>query len=349
MSQTIAFRIALSCLAGLVLHGVASACPYCKVTRDDLGLMDALETPAGTTSQPVQQNALRFGLGADFASSYFHHGYMMQNRGLVFQPSLSVSTQPIRLDSWVLEPYLVWTNTFNTDESPGYGGGHDGHSRTEQQYQQYLAQPHPGAPLPHYHTRLVDVISYDDSGGGWFESEIRPGVRISNGPFALDLLIKGHIYPSDFHDTIVELGAKASYDLDSLWSKNKHADFGLRITEMAIQEIKDDNGSLDSIFETTIEPIFRFGFKGHRGSISLPITLGASPNGFYRDSSLNDELFGYVSVGIEASVPLPMDAKYGKWFLNAGVTGYQMLADSAEFANQDEQAFLAHFGIGIAF
>lgn len=349
MSYTNVRRVLFFGLAGLALGTTAYACPYCRVTRDDLGLMDALDASTTASSQPAQQDPIRFGFGADFASSYFHHGYMMQNRGLVFQPSVSFSTQPIRLGSWVAEPYLVWTNTLNTDESPGYGGGHDGHSRTEQKYQQYLAQPHPGAPLPHYHTRLVDVITYDDSGGGWFETEVRPGVRLSKGPFALDLLIKGHVYPTDFHDTIIELGAKASYDLDSLWSKEKHATFGLRVTEMVTQEIKDSNGSLDTIFETTVEPIVRYGFKGHRGSITFPVTLGMSPNGFYRDSSLNDELMGYFSVGIEASVPIPMSEKYGRWFLNAGVTGYQMLADSAEFANQNEQAFVAHIGIGIAF
>lgn len=338
--------------SALLLVGVcaaaAQACPYCKVTRDDLGLLDSPEANVEAASQPSKKG-LRFGASFDFASAYFHHGYMMQDRGVVFQPAISISPQPIVRGNWVLEPYLVWTNTFNSEESPGYAGGHDGHSRTEQQYQQYLDQPHEGAPLPHFHTRLVDVITYEDAGGGWFESEIRPGIRIGNGPFTLDLMLKGHIYPTDFHDTIIEIAAKASYDLDSLWSDTPRPDFGLRATLVLTQELKDDNGSEDFLIEPTIEPIFRFDVKGHRGSVSVPLTLGMSPNGFYKDSDFDDALFGYLSLGVELSLPLPVNEKYGRWYLNAGVTGYQMLADSAEFANQGEQAVGAHVGIGIAF
>jgi hypothetical protein len=342
----IVIAVAIGCS---LLAAVANACPYCKVTRDELGILDIPEANVEAASQPAKEEGLRFGFSADVASGYFHHGYMMQDRGLAFQPAIAVSTQPIVRGDWVFEPYLVWTNTFNTEESPGYAGGHDGHSRTEQKYEQYLDEPHAGNPLPHYHSRLVDVISYDDAGGGWFESELRPGVRVSRGPLAVDLLIKGHVYPSDFHDTIIEIGAKTSYELDSLWSSERNRDFGLRATVMVTHELKDDNGSRDTIIETTLEPIYRFSFKDKRGSISAPVTLGMSPNGFYRGSDLDDELFGFVSIGIEASVPLPVDAKYGRWFLNAGVTGYQMLSDSSEFANQGEQAFVARVGVGIAF
>lgn len=343
----IAFLLS-ACLAS-TLH----ACPYCKVARDEQGILDdagAAQAATGqaATSQP-DKNALRFGVAFDFASGYFHHGYMMQDRGLVFQPSVSVSTQPIVRGDWVFEPYLVWTNTFNTHESPGYAGGHDGHSRTEQQYQQYLDEPHEGAPFPHFHSRLVDVISYEKAGGGWFETELRPGVRITRGPLALDLLVKGHVYPSDFHDTIIEIGAKVSYELESLWSEEKHPDFGLRATTFFVQEVKDDNGSLDTIIESTLEPIYRFNYGGKRGSISLPITLGMSPNGFYRDSDYGDAFFGFTSLGMEVSLPLPVDEKYGRWFLNAGVTGYQMLSDSAEFANGDSYRIVGHVGFGVAF
>lgn len=339
----------LTLAVSLAYSSLAAACPYCKVTRDDLGVLELPSESAEAASRPVEPRGLRFGVSADFASGYFHHGYMMQDRGLVFQPAIAVSTQPITRDGWVVEPYLVWTNTFNSEESPGYGGGHDGHSRTEQQYQRYLDQPHAGNPLPHYHTRLVDVISYEDAGGGWFESEIRPGVRFSRGPLAVDLMIKGHIYPTDFHDTIIEVAAKASYDLDSLWSDAAYTDFGLRLTGIVTQELKDDNGSRDTILEAILEPIYRFSLKGNRGSISVPVTLGMSPNGFYKDSNFDDAFLGYISLGVEASVPLPVDAKRGKWFLNFGVTGYHMLADSAEFANQGEHAAVAHVGVGIAF
>jgi len=301
-------------------------------------------------STAKEPSFLRIAFAADISNAYFRHGYMQQDRGLVIQPTLSLSLQPIQQKDWTIAPYFIWFNSIHTEESPGYAGGHGNHTRVEQEYQEYLDGPHDGAPFPHYHTRLVDVISFDDAGGGWFETEFKPGVAITNGPLILDLNLMGSVFPTNFHDTMIELGFRVSYDLASIWQDEEQSAFSLRFDNYISIELKDDNGDEETVIETSLSPAYRFQFDKYRTQVSMPIGTGWSLDGYYQDTDTNDETFGYVSLGLKATIELPTDPKYGRWFINAGATWYRLLADSAIFANGgDEDGFAASIGFGVAF
>lgn len=51
-------------------------------------------------------------------------------------------------------------------------------------------------------------------------------------------------------------------------------------------------------------------------TLSIPVTVGLGANDFYE----NDEELGYVSVGVTASMPLPMLAEWGNWTMTTGVS-----------------------------
>jgi hypothetical protein len=57
-----------------------------------------------------------------------------------------------------------------------------------------------------------------------------------------------------------------------------------------------------------------------------------------------------VSAGARLSVQLNTDPRYGRWFLNLGVTYTHLTADSSIFSNGGDDADLSgSVGIGIAF
>lgn len=343
--------------AAIGCAGVARACPLCKAA----GNLAKEDAPAPSTqpvntqladpnAEPVStalDRPFRVGFSLDVANAYLHHGYVMQDRGLVIQPTLTLATQPIRSGSWTIEPYLLWFNSIHTEQSPGYAGGHGNHARVEKQYQRYLDQPHPGAPYPHYHTRLVDVYIFEEAGGGWVESTIRPGVVFSRGGLTIDAMLEMSFYPTDFHEPVYKLGAKVTYDLASLWDDSSPRDFSLNLIQTATFELSDENGGEESVFETGIEPVFRFGPPDRRVAVAFPVMFGWSPNGYYRDSNNDDYPMGFVSGGMEASMRLPIEEQLGRMYLNLGLTWVQMLADSTQFANGgDEGIFVARVGFG---
>ncbi len=364
MPNTTSSNIArLSAALVLACAGVAQACPFCNVSggnladtvvNDALAARDATTAPSTVPSQrelgALDDRPLNFALSIDLASSYYHYGYMLQDRGLMVQPSFTVSPRAIVRDGWKIEPYLNWFNSIHTQTSPGYAGGHGGHTRVEQQYQDYLAQPHEGTPFPHYHTRLVDVVSFTDAGGGWFESAVRPGVIFTRDPWFVDLYVKARFYPTDFHDTVVEGVAKITYDFGHLWDDRPDRAFSLRWTNLVAHELIDDNGNEETVVETTLEPLWRFKLGSRHASVSLPFTLGLSPNGYYRDTSQKDEAIGYISGGIRGSFELSDTGARSKWFLNVSATYLNAIADSAVFANGgDEGGFVGTVGVGVRF
>ena len=65
-------------------------------------------------------------------------------------------------------------------------------------------------------------------------------------------------------------------------------------------------------------------------TLSFPIIVGLSLSNYYEDSDdQDDDTFGYASVGVVASVPLPFPARFGAWTFSAGVT-VLFLGDNAE-------------------
>ena len=80
------------------------------------------------------------------------------------------------------------------------------------------------------------------------------------------------------------------------------------------------------------------------------MTLGFGIDDYYFDDEGDDELLGYGSIGLGASMPLPMPARYGDWTLNASVTWLQMFADGLEAVNNgDDNEIIGKIGVSFAY
>ena len=81
----------------------------------------------------------------------------------------------------------------------------------------------------------------------------------------------------------------------------------------------------------------------------MPLALGLSVDDYYLDSEGDNELFGYGSVGLMASLPLKLPAKYGSWSVTGGVQYIQLFADSAEAANDGGTDYEVLGKVGLSF
>ncbi len=86
------------------------------------------------------------------------------------------------------------------------------------------------------------------------------------------------------------------------------------------------------------------GFDAGPVSFSVPVGVAFMTDGF----QAGDSGFGYVSAGLQASVPLPIPVEYGEWALNAGVTFYY--TDDDVIPNNPDEAFLTgNVGVSVSF
>ncbi len=141
----------------------------------------------------------------------------------------------------------------------------------------------------------------------WFETDyyfgISAGEDLHGLPgFAFDLSYVNYTYPSDAAPQYEEIDFTVAYD-DSA-NSIAFSPYALVAVEFDTQGAGDDDniyaeigGSLDfDIIESDTYPV----------SVSIPVALGLSLDEFYVDDGGDNEFFGFLSVGANASVPLEL-------------------------------------------
>ncbi|MFU8829655.1 MAG: hypothetical protein ACNA8P_09515, partial [Phycisphaerales bacterium] len=84
-------------------------------------------------------------------------------------------------------------------------------------------------------------------------------------------------------------------------------------------------------------------------TLSLPIEVGFSLDDYYQDDDGDNKAFGYLTIGLGASVPLPFPSGFGAWSLSAGVD-YLILGSSNKALNDGDSAeWIIHAGISVEF
>ncbi len=351
IAHLMAFTIALTAVAQ-----TAAACPKCRVATADLDEQSILASPDAAT-QPGDATArtgafrgFSFAIGVDVPTAYYYRGYLQQDRGLILQPFMTASMNFQPRDGLSIQPYVGWTNTFfgndNADLSAAHSGGIGRGVRSR-------VTEVPGVPPSNEPTFVIDLVPTGGDGRGWYESDIMVGTSIYFKDLFIDVNYHVHLFPDDVHDTMQEIGGKISYDLARLWDRDTPAlnrTFSLRPAFTIYTELSDDNGGEETFMELALEPAWRFEAFGRRAAITTPIAVSGSPDGYYVDTSFNDEDLGYFSASVKGSISLPAPDNLGKWFLNGSVTYIRMLNEGLEQSNRgDRDDFYASIGIGVSF
>ena len=277
--------------------------------------VDAPREAAVEPTEPSGPNTgkVAFSGGVDFTTAYFFRGYNQEDQGLIAQPYANIYFKAVDEEDFKLTPYVGIWNSVHSEQT------------------------------------LADD---DGSPAAWYESDIYAGADAAFGPFTLGFIYTLYTYPSGAFSTIGELGAKLSYD-DTEVAKQIGLPFALKPYVAAYVETFDDNGSEDWYGEVGIAPgIYTFAEDGqYPVSLSLPVIVGLSLDDYYFDDDGNHEFLGFVSVGLQASVPLAfIPSDYGAWSLTGKVEYLWLNAEGLETANHgDESEIIGKLGISFAY
>ena len=182
----------------------------------------------------------------------------------------------------------------------------------------------------------------------WYESDLFGGVDFIFGKFTIGTIYTFYTYPNGAFNTIQEIGFKVAYD-DTELMEEMNVPFALKPYAAVYFETGDGNGTEDTYAELGVAPSFALGESGI--TLAVPVALGLSVDDYYLDDTGDNETLGYGSVGLFASVPLPVGEKYGSWTLTGGVQYIYLFADSAELTNDggDNDEILGKVGVSFAY
>jgi len=250
--------------------------------------------------------------GADFRGQYFYRGYNYVSSGLAFQPYLVAGYTVHKDPNFSVTPHAgVWADI------------------TEQQN---VNQDPERQTLSHFNELR-----------GYF------GVAVETHKFVFDVQYVYYTSPSETFEDSQELGVDVRYDDRSCW-RNQPLLSGLNPTLSVYRELQDDrDDDLNTFVGVGLEPALK-PFEAGRIpiTVSFPVTVGGSFDGYYQNSDGQNASFGYWEAGVRAAVPLGRSAFGMNWSVDAEVDYIRLMAFSVREANGFDPDDVV-FRIGIAF
>lgn len=255
---------------------------------------------------------LSFSGGTDFTTAYFFRGYNQEDQGVIGQPYLTLYAKLSDEDEFNVTGYVgTWNSVHSENTLADTGGGPD----------------------------------------SWYESDFLAGVDVASGAFTVGFIYTLYTYPNGAFDSIQELGVKLAWD-DSEFQEGRLG-FALKPYVAVYAETGDRNGSEDWYGEAGIAPgIYTFNEDGkYPVAITVPLTVGLSLKDYYFDEGGDEELLGYASAAVTASVPLAfIPADYGSWNVTGTFQYLYLNAEGLQAANHgDDYELVGKLGIAFAY
>lgn len=276
-------------------------------------LLAALTVPSYAMAQDAvdpNTGAFAFGVDLNWTTSYFFRGYNQEDTGLILQPNVFTTFNAVSSDEVTVDLKLGSWNSIHSEQT-----GDD-----------------------------ADI---------WFENDVYALATVGAYGFNFNVGYTIYTYPGGALETVHELGISTSYNDAKIWEDAGLKGFALNPTLGWYFEVDDGNGEEDQYIELGLYPSYSIdrddmGVVG-KGSVTFPMILGMSPDGYYLDGDGENDFFGYYSIGATLSVPLDfVPAKYGSWSASAGVNYIGLLADSAEGVNDDSEDYEIQGFVGVS-
>jgi len=220
-----------------------------------------------------------FSTGADFSHAYFFRGIKQERSGIVAQPYMDMTFSLFE----GTEGFNCVTFTIGQWNSLHTGpSGNDGPA--------------------------MNVAA-------WYESDFYTGFGIGVDNWEFGLIYTAYLSPNDTFGTVKEVALSLAVDDSALlgdFSLSPHIRMAIELSGQA------DGGLGEGVYvELGVEPGLHL--EGTPVSLSFPLTVGLSLSDYYEEAPGNDDVFGYVDLGLLASVPLPIPEPYGAWELSGGI------------------------------
>jgi hypothetical protein len=180
----------------------------------------------------------------------------------------------------------------------------------------------------------------------WYESDLYAGLGLEYGEWSFALAYIYYTSPSDAFGSIGEVDLTIAYNDSDLWG----GDFALNPYATLAIETDDDLGSEDTYLELGVAPGYSWVLSDTTTiELEFPVVVGLGLDDYYVDSNGDDDLFGYLQAGVDASLPLPLPERYGDWTFGAGVHAL-FLGDAAEELNNgDDFEVIGRVGVSISY
>ena len=183
----------------------------------------------------------------------------------------------------------------------------------------------------------------------WQEVDLITGIAVDVGDFNLDFQYTYYISPNGFFEDTHEIGVDVRYDDSRFFPRNCPIS-GLNPSVAFFYEIKDQTDhDYNTYVGVGLEPTLRdFNVGPVPLSVSFPMALGGSYDGYYQDDDGHNANAGYWQVGVKCGLPLPRTGYGVRWGLEAELDYLRLLADSTENANGGDNDDFT-FRIGLKF
>ena len=249
-------------------------------------------------------------VGADVTTAYYFRGIFQEDSGLIIQPYADFTLDVLRFDRGTVSVNFGMWNSF--------------------------------------HSEGTASATTDNFTENWYESDLYAGVGLSTGDWSFSAGYAVLASPSGAFGTVDEISLGVSFDDSTLLEEWALAPSATLIFEVGSNAA--DGGENGVYLELGIEP----GFSVSPGnlediSISFPLAVGLSLSDYYEGTGGEDDVFGFVSVGVTAEYPLPVESDWGAWSVTCGVQGL-FLGDAASTFNSDDSAeIVGTLGVSLSF
>jgi hypothetical protein len=269
-------RLALSLAATLgISAAVFAAEPTTGPSPADVADTGTTINPKPDEAKPEKPWALTGGF--DYLTQYMFRGYNTVPSGLIIQPYVDFSYTVYDQNEFSIAPHVGLWGDFTEKSGP-------------REWEHFA------------------------------EGDVTVGIGFGYKNFNATVNFNEQGYPSKYAPNhgeaseIQEMQLLLTYDDSACWEKcpvlaglNPHLSY--------IQEIKDRNDHDNNIYwEVGLEPTFK---EVHVGSLpvtfSVPLTVGLSSDSYYTDTSGHNDPVGYWLAGVKATIPIPVNEKWGKW------------------------------------
>ena len=271
----------------------------------------ALVTVFPTHDARAQSNTGKtsFSAGADFSHAYYFRGIPQERSGAIAQPYIDMTFSLFEGDV-ALNSITFTIGQWNSLHTGPSGNGGD----------------------------AENVAS-------WYESDFYTGFGFGVDNWDFGVAYTAYLSPNASFGTVKELALNMTVDDSALLGSLALSPHGLLAIELNGQA---DGGAGEGVYlELGVEP--GLSLNGTPVSVSFPVTLGMSLTDYYEKTPGNDALFGYVDLGLVASVPLPVPASYGAWEVSGGIHLLSLGDTLKAFNDGDEFQAVGTFGFNIAY
>ena len=268
--------------------------------------------PSAPVPAPGEAQPSRFHLtlGTEVTTAYFFRGIRQEDSGFIVQPFAYAA-----MDLWRLENATI-SLKFGTWNS--------------------------------FHGEATAAATGDSFTKNWYESDLYAGVGVVVGKWALDAVYLIESSPSNAFGTVQELDLSAAYDDTELlgaWSLKPTVLLGIETGANAA-----DGGRKGAYLQLGVSPGFTFDAGDVKDiAVTFPVSVGLSLSNYYEGTGGENDAFGFASVGVKASVPLPLDTSWGAWTLSAGVQTLFLGDAASTFNNGDSTQVIGTVGVSVGF